>query len=193
MKYNDTKQILIKTGSEIILAKGYNAVGLQAILTAAGVPKGSFYHYFRSKENFGIAIVEYYGQINFELTMSICKDQNLSPKRRLKKLFTLGRDYRAQYGYNAMCLIGNLGTEMAKASEAIRVAMKKEADRQVKAIASLIAESQSQGEILSTYNPQFLAEFICAAWQGSLTSMQIEQDIKPLDIFLEQIFDNLLA
>ncbi|WP_094606358.1 Transcriptional regulator AcuR [Sporomusa silvacetica DSM 10669] len=193
MKNNDTKQKIIETGSEIILAKGYNATGLQAILTAAGVPKGSFYYYFRSKEDFGVAIVEYYGRINFDITMSVYNDQNLSPKQKLNKLFILGRDYRAQHGCNAMCLIGNLGTEMAKASEAIRIAMKKEAERQVKVIAGIIAEAQAQGEISSTHSPQSLAEFIGAAWQGALTSMQINQDIKPLDIFLEQIFDNLLA
>ncbi len=193
MKYNDTRQKTIEIGTQIILAKGYHAVGLQEILTAAGVPKGSFYHYFRSKEDFGIAIVEYYGRLRSEMMAPILNNQDLSPKQKLKEMFVIGRDYRVIHGCNAVCLVGKLGTEMANASEPIRLAVKKEVDRWVNAAAGLIAEAQVQGEISSTYDSQSLAEFIYAAWQGSLTRMQINKDLRSLDIFLTQIFDNLLA
>lgn len=193
MKYNDTKHRIIEIGTAIILAKGYHAVGLQEILKEAGVPKGSFYHYFKSKEDFGIALVESYGKQSFEMTSQLLESQHLSPKQKLKTIFIYWREYHIQHCCNATCLVGRLGTEMASASEPIRAAVKKQADRWVDVLAALIVASQSQGEFSLVGEPHVLAEFIYAAWQGSLTRMQINKDIGPLDLFLEQVFDHILV
>ena len=57
---HDTREHILAVAEPMILGRGFTAVGLTELLTAAGVPKGSFYHYFRSKEHFGEALLERY-------------------------------------------------------------------------------------------------------------------------------------
>ncbi len=79
-----TRDKLIASGIQAIVDKSFHAVGLNEILADAGVPKGSFYHYFKSKEMFGVAIVEQFSAMSAEELRLTLGDQSQSPLSRLR-------------------------------------------------------------------------------------------------------------
>ena len=116
----DTRQKLIKSGAKAMLAKSYHAVGIQEILTEVDVPKGSFYHYFESKEAFGVAIIEYYGEQLANAIRNSVTDHRFSPRQRILAYFTSIRDYYTINGCGRGCLVAKLATEVANPSGDMR-------------------------------------------------------------------------
>lgn len=94
-----TREKIIAAGTQAIIGKSYNAVGLNEILAAAGVPKGSFYHFFKSKEDFGVAVVEYFAaKAAAHLRTMLC-DPRQPPLGRLRHWFESSRDGLAQHAF----------------------------------------------------------------------------------------------
>ena len=83
----DSKARILKAGARSVLEKGFNATGLQEVLAAAGVPKGSFYFYFKSKEDFGLELIDYYARSYFERLDRCLKDPSQTPLQRLRYFF----------------------------------------------------------------------------------------------------------
>lgn len=189
---NLTKEKLIKAGARAMLAKSYHAVGIQEILSAVEVPKGSFYHYFESKEDFGVAIIEYYGEQLAKSISTKLASQESSPGIRLKEYFLSIRDYYSQRGYHQGCLVAKLATEVAEASPRMRTALKSQFDQWCHLVAVCIQEGQQTGDIPATYNPEDLAEFIYSSWEGALIRMQVNHDVAALDNFIDYIFTYII-
>ena len=112
----DTRQLLIEAGAEVMIEKGYTNSGLQEVLSKVGVPKGSFYHYFQSKEDFALAIIEEFDREFMEFLLPILNDKSLSPKERLLSFCTAKRECMRASNCRRGCLIGNLSQEMADQS-----------------------------------------------------------------------------
>lgn len=189
---NVTREKLIRTGAKAMVAKSYHAVGIQEILSEVDVPKGSFYHYFDSKEAFGVAIIEYYGT---HLANSIAQrlaDGGASPRNRLKNYFLAIREYYAKTGHGQGCLVAKLATEVAEASPQMRGALKIEFDRWIELLTMCIREAQQTGEIASEHKPAALAEFIYTSWEGALIRMQVNHDLSSIDNFLDYVFNYLI-
>ena len=87
-----TRDKIIACGTQAIIGKSYNAVGLKEILAAAGVPKGSFYHFFKSKEDFCVAVVEQFADQTVARMRTILRDASYSPLQRLRRWFESSRD-----------------------------------------------------------------------------------------------------
>lgn len=171
-----------------MLAKSYHAVGIQEVLSKIDVPKGSFYHYFDSKEDFCVAIIKYYGE---QLSKSITErlaSRNCSPRNRLREYFLAIREYYQKTGYNQGCLVAKLAVEVAHSSPHIRMALKSEFDRWLQLFADCISEAQQQGEIDAGHNPDELAEFIYTSWEGALIRMQVNHDLSSIDNFINYVF-----
>ena len=120
MKRTTTRDLLIQVGKEIIAQHGFKAASLNKILTTAGVPKGSFYYYFSSKEDFGLAIVDDFAREyrdRFERTLG---DLQHSPLTRLRNYFELKIADMADCGCTDGCLIGNLAQELSSLNEIFR-------------------------------------------------------------------------
>lgn len=187
-----TREKLIKTGAKAMLAKSYNSVGIQEILTAVDVPKGSFYHFFSSKEDLGVSIVEYYGEQLGSLIRAKLSDANLTPRRRLIEYFMTVRSYYEAHGCGQGCLVGKLATEVANVHPRIRLSLKNEFDKWSKLFAACISEAQNIGEISPDHDPNALAEFIYTSWEGALIRMQVNHDLTSIDNFIKYIFDRVL-
>jgi TetR/AcrR family transcriptional regulator, transcriptional repressor for nem operon len=187
---NETRQKLIEVGAALILKKSYHGVGLKEILDATNVPKGSFYNYFASKEDFGITIIKYYGNIYYNDFKKFLMDKSVSPRIRLAKLFLYKKDTFFSQGCSEGCLIANLTTELSAISPRLRNALKEAFDGLVIMIADCIREGQQQGEF-ENEDPIELAEFIINSWEGAVLRMQTRNDVKSFDFFIKYIFDNL--
>lgn len=171
-----------------MLAKSYHAASLQEVLAKIDVPKGSFYHYFDSKEDFCVAIIQYYGeQLSKSITESLYS-RDYSPRNRLKEYFMGVRAYYQRIGYKQGCLVAKLAVEVAHSSPHIRRALQTEFDRWLRLFADCISEAQQQGEIAVEHHPDELAEFIYASWEGALIRMQVNHDLGAIDHFIQYIF-----
>jgi len=189
---NTTKEKLIKAGAKAMVAKSYHAVGIQEILTTVDVPKGSFYHYFESKEAFGIAIIEYYGE---QLAKSIAEklaNEKGSPREKIQKYFLSIRDYYAIHGCGRGCLVAKLAIEVENPSAAMGDALKREFDKWTALFVSCIREGQKMGEISLEYDAESMAEFLYTSWEGALIRMQVNRDLSPIDKFIEHSFDRII-
>jgi len=175
-----------------MLAKSYHAVGIQEILTEVDVPKGSFYYYFDSKEAFGIAIVEYYGEQLAHAIRQTLTDSNNSPRKRIVKYFVLIRDYYAIHGCGTGCLVAKLATEVTNPSPSMRNALKQEFDKWTALFATCIKEGQDGGEINVGNEAEATAEFLYTAWEGALIRMQVNNDLGPIEHFITYALDRII-
>ena len=108
----NTKQNILQIGAEIIHRKGYNATGLQEILRAANVPKGSFYNHFKSKEDFGLQVIDFFTDFFAQFCKDIFEDSNRSPLGRLELLLDRFMEFFDSRGYTCGCPVGNLAQEL---------------------------------------------------------------------------------
>jgi TetR/AcrR family transcriptional repressor of nem operon len=181
---HDTRERILEAGGEAILAKSYNGVGLNEILSAAGVPKGSFYHYFKSKEDFGVAVIERSGEEHCRRVSEILRDRRRSPLERLTAFFDWAREYHETCGPDRNCLIAKLALELGQLSEPMRAAIKCAYDQSTVILAQTIREAQDKGQVDGTLDAESLAGFLVNAWEGVTIRMQIDRNLAPIDDFI---------
>ncbi|MGB3109955.1 MAG: TetR/AcrR family transcriptional regulator [Psychrobacter alimentarius] len=118
----DTKTHLLDIGYQLIAKKGFTAVGIKQILDTAGIPKGSFYHYFASKETFGEAIISNYF-VHYKERLDTIADQDVSAQQKLYNYFQNWYDTQQNGCDHGKCLVVKLSAEVADMSESMRLAL----------------------------------------------------------------------
>lgn len=188
-----TKERIIAAGEQAILAKSYNGVGLKEILNIAGVPKGSFYHYFKSKEDFAIKLIEHVTERMLEKSKAtLFNEDEPSPRKRLENFFAQAREFYVDASLIPECLITRLAFEMSHVNEPMRLAIKTSWLGWATVFILPIIEAQSKGEISKIVNAEDAANFIVDAWEGVTQRMQVERDIAAFDRFTRMVFTVLL-
>jgi TetR/AcrR family transcriptional regulator, transcriptional repressor for nem operon len=189
----NTRTQLLEAGMEVMLAKGYNATGIMEVLQRVGVPKGSFYHYFDSKEQFGLEIINYFDDI-YEKTLSDYLDNTkLSPIERLRSYCEGSRKSQEETECRKGCLMGKLGQEMSEQNELFRKRLEEVLYKRRDKFALCIREGQKLGEISTRYDAHDLAEFFLCAWEGAVMRAKTKQNTQSQHVFIKVIFDELLA
>jgi TetR/AcrR family transcriptional repressor of nem operon len=192
-KEPNTRDRILEVGAQAIADKSFNSCGLAEILRRAGVPKGSFYHYFGSKEDFGVALIEKAREEYLELLKPIVGDRRVSPLRRLRAVFELSREECLANGAARQCLIPKLALETSQLSEPVHAAVKCAYDQWTAVLAQVIREGQAAGEIGRKHDPERLADVLVMLWEGATIRMQIDRSLRPVDDFLAFVFDSLLV
>ncbi len=183
----ETKGRIVEAGTAAISAKSFNGCGLKEILDTAEVPKGSFYHYFKSKEDLGVAVIEECAQEHAEFIREHLGNRQLSPLGRVLSMFQAMRDHYAQNGARRECVIAKLSLEVAQLSEPMRAAIKYAYDNWSSLLARTLREAKARGEIGEIHDPDRLADFLINAWEGATLRMQIDRNTEPLDQFLDRV------
>lgn len=192
MSKEKTKAVLLEAGKRVFLEKGYNHAGIEAILQAAGVPKGSFYYYFESKEDFGLQVLNSFADgynENFERDLG---DTAVSPLERFRRYFEAACQRIESQQCRNGCLAGNLSQEMAAQSEAFRARLEEIFDGWVDRYAEVLSQAQQLGEIPPHLDVHELAEFWLNSWQGAVLRAKTIRSIVPLQTFLNVMFGSLL-
>lgn len=169
-RHENTKEHLLETGRQILSCQGFGSVGLSTLLKAAGVPKGSFYHYFQSKEQFGEELLaSYFSQYLAEMD-AIFGVEGKSGRDLLLDYF---ERWQANYGD---CLVIKLGAEVADLSDAMRLTLKQGTDRVVKRLALAIDGAIADGS-LPEQDSFSLAANLYQLWLGAglLSKLNREQ------------------
>ncbi|MGO2879083.1 MAG: TetR family transcriptional regulator C-terminal domain-containing protein [Halomonas sp.] len=193
MKNTATRDKLIDTGAELITQQGYNATGINAVLNACGVPKGSFYHYFSSKEDFGLAVIERFANDYDASLVALLEDPMTPPLDRLKRYFATSRAYMSERDHAAGCLIGNLGQEMAGQSVRFREALNHAFLRWEARFAHCLQAAQAQGALTQALDPQQLASFILSGWEGAILRAKTLKSDAPMEVFEKLLFEQVLT
>jgi TetR/AcrR family transcriptional regulator, transcriptional repressor for nem operon len=183
------KAKLIEAGISSILKAGYNATSIKDIIDNVGIPKGSFYYYFESKEAFVGNVIDAYTRKNLELSSSILKDFSQLPLTRLRKYLDLQIGYFRELGYTQGCLLGNISIELADHNEFIRLRLVDSFVQWKALVRETFREAITQGEISSKCNSESLASFFINSWEGALIFMKLEKSVHSLELFVNVFFD----
>jgi TetR/AcrR family transcriptional regulator, transcriptional repressor for nem operon len=192
METQTTREHLIEVGLERIRSNGYSGTGVKEILDLANVPKGSFYHYFPSKESFVLEVFQRYTNEEMLRAERILGDRTIAPLQRLRTYF---EELVTVYGQRAAisgCLIGSLSLEVADHNQKLQQQLKGSFSHWQQGLTSVLQEAVDRGDLPSSYQPGELAGFLITSYEGALVRMKADQSDKPLETFLHFTFDVLL-
>ncbi|HEV7440177.1 MAG TPA: TetR/AcrR family transcriptional regulator [Methylobacterium sp.] len=189
--YGETREALLRAGVAALSEKGFSATGLDEILRAVGVPKGSFYHYFPSKDAFGAALIERYaayfaGKLDRRLL-----DEGRAPLQRLRDFVADARSGMARHDFRRGCLVGNLGQEMGALPEPFRRKLHGVLLDWQARTARCLAAAQAAGEIGPEADCAALAAYFWIGWEGAVLRAKLERSPAPLDLFAETFLAGL--
>jgi TetR/AcrR family transcriptional regulator, transcriptional repressor for nem operon len=189
---SNKREKLIRVGSEIIIRQGFKAASLNEILTTAGIPKGSFYYYFASKEDFGLAIIEDFAQQDQHRLENTLKDTRFSPLTRLRNYFEAKITEMKNCQCIAGCLIGNLGQELSAQNEVFRDRLKQIFVKWQDYFAQCLQDAYQTGELKSDRHIPQLANFILSSWQGAILQAKVTKSTIPMENFVKILFEQIL-
>lgn len=193
MKRTQTRDTLIRVGADIIARHGFNATGINAILSAAEVPKGSFYYYFASKEDFGLAVIDTFATEYDAKLDAIFGDTSLAPLDRLRHYLKSGMADMSSCDYSLGCLIGNLGQELSAQNELFRARLDQVFCGWEKRLAACLEAACQAGEFDTDKDLEALAGFILAGWEGAILRAKMVKSLRPMQRFEEILFERILA
>ncbi|HPG41190.1 MAG TPA: TetR family transcriptional regulator C-terminal domain-containing protein [bacterium] len=192
MKRN-TKELILEKGAEIIQLKGFHHTGIQEILHAAEVPKGSFYFYFKSKEDFGLQLVDFYSRFFLNSADTFFKDNSCSYLQRLVKFFNNYQKHIEKSNYIVGCPIGNLAQELGDINILFRGKLNDVMSKMKDRIRAFLSHAQQHGELAQEININNIADFIFNSWEGALLRTKVTKNSEPLLVFNKMIFETLLS
>lgn len=182
-KKNLKKNEILQKTIHIMYQKGFNGTGIQEIANAAQIPKGSFYYYFKSKEDYAVqALIFFFSKIKAN-SLKILEDKGLDPIERIKIFYEANTKNFEKKGFKQGCFIGNLTEEMADASEIIAKTAEDIHQEISQAIYLCLEEESIKKGKHSLVDNRVLADFIVNSWQGTLLRMKSSKDGKPLKDF----------
>ncbi len=193
MGKQETKSLLLDHGVRLMLGRGYHHTGIHDVLVAAGVPKGSFYHYFKNKEDFGLQVVDRYADDGYAEIDRALGDKRQPPLVRLQRLFEEFRaDYERRFCRDG-CLLGNLGQEMADVNDTFSDRISLHFDRWTARIALCLDEAVVSGDLSADADTTMLAGTVLDAYEGALLRMKVVKSIAPVQAFLDVYFNKTLT
>ncbi|MDN3556197.1 acrylate utilization transcriptional regulator AcuR [Halomonas maura] len=187
----DTRAALIRSGLEVLTEQGFAVSGIDGILKRVGVPKGSFYYYFDSKEAFGRAVMEHYGAYFARKLDRHLLDASRSPLARITAFVADAKAGMARHDYRRGCLVGNLGQEAGGLPEAYRQWLRATLDDWQRRLAGCLREAQANGDLRQDADCDRLAEAFWIGWEGAVMRARLEGGARPLETFITTYLEGL--
>ncbi|HEX6590554.1 MAG TPA: TetR/AcrR family transcriptional regulator [Moraxellaceae bacterium] len=183
--HRDTREHLLSTGEAVIRGKGFAAVGLAEILAEAGVPKGSFYHYFKSKEAFGADMLARYFRNYAGQCQSLLSRPGATARERLLDYY---KRWASHEGGNCQqaCLAVKLSGEVADLSEPMREVLAAGMREVEKRLAEAIRAGQADGSLHGELEADDLAVALYTLWVGAELMAKVQRSSTPLQQALRQ-------
>ncbi len=187
----ETKELLLRAGLEVLTEKGFSSTGIDEVLKRVGVPKGSFYHYFASKEAFGAELVDRYASYFGGKLEHFFNDDSKPPLERLRAFIEDAQASMARYDFRRGCLIGNLGQEITTLPESFHARLCAVFADWEQRFARCLETAKEQGEIPVSVNCAQVAAYFWIVWEGAVLRAKLERNTKPLQIFAKGFFAGL--
>ena len=177
----DTRRSILDAAQQIMSRKGFSAVGINEVLSAAGVPKGSFYHFFGSKDAFGEAMMRAYFADYLAEMDRVLAEPGLTSAQRLMNYWENWRETQSVDECQGKCLAVKLGAEVSDLSETMRLALKEGTTAIVDRLERTIAAGLEDGSIAVDGTPRDTAQVLYDMWLGGSVVVKIHRDISTLD------------
>ncbi len=188
----ETVDNILKIGTDLILKNGYHKVGINEVLDTANIPKGSFYYYFKNKEDFGVKVIKYYSENSLNILNSYLKDTTKDHKQRIVTFYKdMAKVYESK-GYKEGCLIGNCSLELSDWSSSFERVISEELNKWQVALENCIKAGQLKGKIKEHETAKSLSEFILTHWEGALLRMKSSKNAESLNRFIRYLEKYLL-
>jgi len=184
------KDKILDCGVQLLMEKGYHSSGLNEILGAAKIPKGSFYYYFDSKEKFAVEVIQHYIEPFIARLAAELSDPQKDGLQALKNYYTgLIKELECT-DLKGGCLLGNLIGEIGDTSEACRKALLDAVLRYSRLQQEALLRGQRQGSVRTDRSAQSMADLLSNSWQGALLRMKVEQSTEPLHSVCNDLLDD---
>ena len=187
------REAILKAGLDLMYHRGFHASGIQEIAEASGVPKGSFYNYFKSKEDFAVRALERYTERTAQHLKATLIDGPGSPIERLQELLDDWSENQFCTYQGRGCFAANLSMEIANHSPTIRRALGRSFTKLESFFRSCLEEAKELGEIGPDVDVRSLSSFLYSAFHGSLMRAKAEGKTEPATKCRDFIFRTLLA
>lgn len=184
------KEKLLDQGVTLLLEKGYHATGLKQILDTVKIPKGSFYTYFQSKEQFAAEAISHYIEPFIHRLSAHLQNPELDGLAALKAYYSELIAEVAQTGFKGGCLLGNLMGEIGDTSPLCRDALLDAVGRYSDLQKTALERGQKQGSVRLDRSAKAMADLMLNGWQGALLRMKVEQSIEPLQAVCRDLLDD---
>jgi TetR/AcrR family transcriptional repressor of nem operon len=192
MSRPNVREQLIEAGLQTLHLHGFNGTGVQDITDAAGVPKGSFYNHFESKEDLALQALERYWQ-NGSARRAVLSDSRLDPVERLRRYFRGLSDLAVRQDFQTGCMIGNFSTELSAQSKEARDRLAEIYAAWSRSIESCVREAEKAGRVQPRLPAPTIAAFLLNAWEGAVLRSKVEQDKSPFDHFDRVVFASIFT
>ena len=181
---SNTRALLIRSGVEVLTESGFAAAGIDGILKKVGVPKGSFYYYFKSKEDFGQAVIDNYANY-FAAKLDKCLlDESIAPLQRIVKFADEAKQGIVKFEFKRGCLVGNLGQEVATLPQSYRLVLQDIFTVWQTKMQACLETAQQQGDISLDINCEQQAEYFWIGWEGAVMRARLVQSVQPLNLYI---------
>jgi TetR/AcrR family transcriptional regulator, transcriptional repressor for nem operon len=183
-----TRELVIEAATRLIHLKGYQSTTLDDVLGASGVGKGNFYHYFKSKEDLGFAILDRVVDTFISRGLEPCFADPETARLPQIRCF-LGRVRQAIDARNCVggCLFGNLAAELADVHEGFRARLADLFARWSARLTQALQEAKVRGEVTEACRPDAVAHFLVASLEGAMLLTKLTKDIAVMDRCVEEL------
>lgn len=188
----EKKNEIIKKSINLMYLNGYNGTSVKDITDAAGIPKGSFYNYFKDKEQYVIDALDYYYTFINKEKFEILTNEKLEPLERIKGFFQKAIENMESSNYKYGCFLGNTAQELGDVNDHVAKEILFLNNKIIEAICKNLKEAKIKGDLKSLVPEEILGGFILSAWQGSLLRSKVSENKEPLNEFMKILIENLL-
>lgn len=177
---SDTREHILLTGEQLCVQRGFNGMGLIELLKVAEVPKGSFYHYFPSKEAFGVAMLERYFAVYHQHLQAFLDDHQGNQRQRILDYYQQSLNTFCQESAFAGCLSVKLSAEVCDLSESMRIALNAGSKALIATLTQAVERAVQQGTLLPVNASEACAQNLYMLWLGASLQSKISRDSSPL-------------
>lgn len=183
----ETVENILEIGTDLILKNGYHSLGINKILEVANIPKGSFYYYFKSKEDFGLQVIQYYSKNALSILKKYLADDTKVHKQRIISFFEDMQKVYTAKNFKEGCLLGNCSIELSDFSESFSHSVANELAKWQEVFENCILKGQDEGNIKKDESAKILSDFVLTMWEGALLRMKSAKNTDSIKIFIRYL------
>jgi len=193
MGYKYDREDILNTGYEVLRKNGYHNVGINKVLKEADIPKGSFYNFFESKEDFANQVVVHYAENNQKWMQQFFKETKLTPMNALKSFYTTLIGYNEKDDFSSGCLLNLLSNEIGRVNDNLAHSVNHYFIGWLTILDSVILKGQELGEITDTFSSLEIAEYLHSSFYGTFSRMKVTRNRVYMDTWFDMSFEFIKA